>query len=288
PEADVIDESVGVIDFIEVTSVVSEIGDSEEDAAAIPNADENVFADEVIPVEEIAADSALGAETSEDDIFDENIFAAETTTDFDSLPAAETLAADSFIEDDGGDEALLNDEPDELSLLAGAAALGAAGLAAAASAENDDQAQADAEIPEATEDMIEEETLAETTGEPVAEVEAEEEAINAPDWLNAMVPGLDVDYEAEEDQPIETEYLEPAPESVLAPDEIDASEANWLEDLIAQEERESLAAVEAAAGSEPRFKFSRGPIWFKHNDNDDDITPDAAENADSDLPEWLR
>src|SRR6185369_13475965 len=32
-------------------------------------------------------------------------------------------------------------------------------------------------------------------------------ASNAPDWLNAMVPGLDVDYDAPEDEPVETEYL---------------------------------------------------------------------------------
>src|SRR5262249_55697545 len=32
-------------------------------------------------------------------------------------------------------------------------------------------------------------------------------ASNAPDWLNAMVPGLDVDYDAPEDEPVETEFL---------------------------------------------------------------------------------
>jgi hypothetical protein len=34
-------------------------------------------------------------------------------------------------------------------------------------------------------------------------------AENAPDWVNAMVPGLDIDYEATEDAPIEQYYIEP-------------------------------------------------------------------------------
>ena len=267
PDEDVIDESVSIIDFIEVTNVISE-------------PDDNIFADDEVP-QETSIDDLLTEEAAGDNIFDEDTFAPETA--FDEAPLAETLSIIPPIEDDGEDESFLNDEPDEISALAGAAALGAVGTVLAAQ-DSEQESPFNDEIPETAAEAIQEEVAAEVSDAPV-----EAAAENAPDWLNAMVPGLDVDYEAEEDQPIETEYLESEPETVLTPDEIAASEPNWLEEMIAQEERESEAILEAAAGQESQFKFSRFPLWYKPDYEENGAAPDADGTADDDnLPEWLR
>src|SRR5690606_36307829 len=69
--------------------------------------------------------------------------------------------------------------------------------------EPDDEAVASAEMSMLDEGEMdfEEKVLASASTPPPAD--------NAPDWLNAMVPGLDLDYQAiEDDRPIESEYIE--------------------------------------------------------------------------------
>ncbi len=104
-----------------------------------------------------------------------------------------------------------------------------------------------------------------------------EPAHNAPDWLNAMVPGLDVEYDVADD---------------LSDDEADMAEEEsegeiaWLVDLVEEES----AAVEQVS-----FAFSRPPTWLGSaspsamSDAADDDFPDwPADDGDDDMPEWLR
>ncbi len=94
---------------------------------------------------------------------------------------------------------------------------------------------------------------------------APEPASNAPDWLNAMVPGLDVDYEAEEDKPIETEYVEEG---------AGEAEIDWLNQIVEEEINqppetplEALPGLSAepepeAEATASRFAFSKPPAWL--------------------------
>jgi len=128
-------------------------------------------------------------------------------------------------------------------------------------------------------------------------------AENAPDWLNAMVPGLDVDYEAPEDAPIESEYIQATTrrEDVVATPP--AHEFEWLNEIVAEE------ALEPAQQqvSHRRFVFSRQPAWLRRpverqdtapvatqqaEDEDDNLLgwlqEDDADDKDFDLPPWLQ
>jgi Flp pilus assembly protein TadD len=106
-----------------------------------------------------------------------------------------------------------------------------------------------------------------------------EAAENAPDWLNAMVPGLDIDYTASEDEPLETEYLEESTASTPAIPE----NFGWLNEIVDEETRADEPAPAVAARA-PRFVFSRPPAWLRR------LWENRVEPAanDDDLPEWLR
>ncbi len=116
-------------------------------------------------------------------------------------------------------------------------------------------------------------------------------AANAPDWLNAMVPGLDLDYGASEDEPLEREFAEPgggALDSTLGA----RSEYAWVIELVEQEEHatapapaEAAAEMAAEAADEPRYVFSRLPAWFRGSGEDDDDFADWP-GDDSSLPAW--
>ncbi len=132
-----------------------------------------------------------------------------------------------------------------------------------------------------TEDPESEQTLAGAAAPPPAD--------NAPDWLNAMVPGLDLDYDAQEDDaPVESAYLE-AP--AVHRDQVDNAEAsqdiNWLVDIVDEETTPFEPIVDdAPPPTRRRFVFSRKPAWLRKlteklpqaNNQDDDF----------DLPEWLQ
>ncbi|MEM1875112.1 MAG: hypothetical protein QXP51_05930, partial [Candidatus Hadarchaeales archaeon] len=134
-------------------------------------------------------------------------------------------------------------------------------------------------------------------------------ASNAPDWLNAMVPGLDVDFEAtEEDEPIEQAFAEEfadfddeVEEATIAPT---SREFGWLSEIVEQEET-AEAVVERprprfAFGSRPAWlKFSSKPAWMKPSSEasgaaakDQELPdwPDEPRDAesDTDIPDWLR
>ncbi len=97
-------------------------------------------------------------------------------------------------------------------------------------------------------------------------------ATNAPDWLNAMVPGLDMDFETAGDESVETEYAGAFDETLGA-----RSEYAWVIDLVEQEEMETAPAamVSEAEFEQPRFVFRSLPAWYRQTNgtsaDDDDF-----------------
>lgn len=151
-------------------------------------------------------------------------------------------------------------------------------------------------------------------GETVEPVSVSDEALdmapaeNAPDWLNAMVPGLDLDYDASEDEPVESEFadeseyegslIEPAADASETEEETDQAtpERNfgWLVDIVEEETQQVTAVKERSAFA--KFIFNRLPRWFKreaaetsaadtNGDHDEEV---SKSQTDTDLPEWLR
>jgi tetratricopeptide (TPR) repeat protein len=104
-------------------------------------------------------------------------------------------------------------------------------------------------------------------------------ASNAPDWLNAMVPGLDVDYEAEEDQPLEPALQQAAPKKT-------SRDFDWLTEIVDEETQQISAVTEPPRPERRRFVFSRPPVWLRRatERNGGSETPDD----DLDLPPWLQ
>ena len=85
-------------------------------------------------------------------------------------------------------------------------------------------------------------------------------AEDAPDWLNAMVPGLDIDYEAEEDEPVDQGFISEA--------QTETSEKgfDWLTDIV-EEETGPMAAIPDTPRPQPptpapTFTFSKPPAWL--------------------------
>ncbi len=147
-------------------------------------------------------------------------------------------------------------------------------------AEDEDQPDAEEETAEpvasAIDDQAEMDENEETLVEP-APTEALESspANNAPDWLNAMVPGLDVDYEATEDEVSEDFEEEPEPETAKR-------EFAWLIELVDEE---------TAAVDQPAFVFSRPPVWMEpaaladQTDVDHDFPDWPSDDSDANVPE---
>jgi tetratricopeptide (TPR) repeat protein len=232
---------------------------------------------------------------------------------WDEQPAAE--APDAF------------SEPSTLIFPPGDVAAAAAGLAASAAASTEEapageaefsiegQAEAEAQFQPAAEifdtgllDFVPggEVTASSSAAQPDDRAEAAFElditpADNAPDWLNAMVPGLDVDYGATEDEPIETAFIDDADSEIgfdeTAPVgfEVTAREGSavspapgydWLVDIV-EEESHQLVPVETPALTQAaprrRFVFTRRPLWYKWGN-----TAAGASSAEVDVPEWLR
>jgi hypothetical protein len=117
-------------------------------------------------------------------------------------------------------------------------------------------------------------------------------ATNAPDWLNAMVPGLDVDYDAPEDEPIEKEFAQPEPTASAKK----RRDFDWLVDIV-EEETGQMAAI-TDSPSRRRFIFSRQPAWLRPPKEERDaptikrLSSDSAstddDDPDIDLPPWLQ
>ncbi len=132
--------------------------------------------------------------------------------------------------------------------------------------------------------------------EPGDEMEAAP-ADNAPDWLNTMVPGLDIDYEAEEDSPIEESYVA----DVLSDsqsvdlddvDEMDTvpipagAEFDWLTRIVDDELRPPGPMPEATGGRR-RFTFSKPPVWLRDEAPADPVDDLFDDELGEDLPPWL-
>lgn len=95
-------------------------------------------------------------------------------------------------------------------------------------------------------------------------------ADNAPDWLNQMVPGLDLDFEAREDEygdgDSEVDSSHRRREAVgEVPSEDDYG---WLEDIVEEETQAGAppplpTSVQQAVVIPPRFNFSQPPVWAR-------------------------
>lgn len=186
-------------------------------------------------------------------------------------PAAESVSDNDWLESEEADEAEAEPEAAAAEMPSWLADLepipeaeaDAVEEVAAAALNSDDWLESD----EADDDafVVEEEVLEPTP------------AINAPDWLNAMVPGLDVDYEASDQ------------DSDFSDDddtyEVDEREYAWVEDIVEEE----MAAVESTGS----FTFTRPPAWFAsfgsadEGSRTEDDFPDWISD-DSDLPDYLR
>lgn len=81
-------------------------------------------------------------------------------------------------------------------------------------------------------------------------------AQNAPDWLNAMVPGVDLDYATDSDEAPEPEPAEPVSERRQA------REFEWLVDIV-EEETQPAPGPAVAEPEAPRFAFSKLPAWLR-------------------------
>jgi tetratricopeptide (TPR) repeat protein len=87
-------------------------------------------------------------------------------------------------------------------------------------------------------------------------------ATNAPDWLNAMVPGVDLDYAPESDEAPESEREAPVSERRNQRD------FEWLVDIVEEETQPASGPVAPSAPAEPepeapRFSFSKLPAWLR-------------------------
>lgn len=150
-------------------------------------------------------------------------------------------------------------------------------VAAAASTYVDDEWQDDEAYAAEDESAVDNEY--EAAFDEMPEVAAIAPAENAPDWLNAMVPGLDIDYEAQEETPIETEFVETAQAMTPAA----PTDFGWLAAIVDEETRPQHAAADGSDRM-PRFIFSRPPVWLRMllERRSSEIV------SDDDLPAWLR
>ena len=98
----------------------------------------------------------------------------------------------------------------------------------------------------------------EDQAEPVAVADSEHvPAQNAPDWLNAMVPGVDLDYMPESEDSSEPEPALPVSERRTTRD------FEWLVDIVEEETQPTVEPVVAHAPETPRFSFSKLPAWLR-------------------------
>lgn len=104
-------------------------------------------------------------------------------------------------------------------------------------------------------------------------------ATNSPDWLNAMVPGLEVNVSALEDADGDEsgEFFNAG-----------KSDFSWLNNIV--DEELAPPTVGAPSRRPIRFPFDEPPVWLRGlRDETQTSTPVAtADNDDDALPEWLR
>jgi len=101
---------------------------------------------------------------------------------------------------------------------------------------------------------------------------------NAPDWLNAMVPGLDVDYDAEEEE-VDQGYTEGATyrQRALA-DSDNGDDFEWLQSIVDEETSPNVKPA-------PRkwFSLSKPPAWMRRKEP----APAPKPSTETEIPSWL-
>ncbi|MBL8119953.1 MAG: hypothetical protein JNJ78_20650, partial [Anaerolineae bacterium] len=116
-------------------------------------------------------------------------------------------------------------------------------------------------------------------------------AENAPDWLNAMVPGLDVDYDAPEDEQIEKDFIAGHENRITPGSKASTAESrprpefSWLTDIVDEESQQIRTVGER---SRRRFVFSRLPAWLRQPTEKRDQPQSGDESNDVDIPPWLK
>lgn len=277
-------------------------------AAEAPVAPDDWYADGALAAEEaVPADGSLAGAATGDWFADDDLLAPAEDEAGIELAAVETVSAltpdeESAAESESPEAESEFPAVDAALIAGGATALGvlavdsmadetetAPGEAVALDELDEDEDwlsadwQDDAEAP-----VLEADELDELPDVEIAEETVIAPATNAPDWLNAMVPGLDMDFEAPEDAPVEStdaESFGTLDETLGA-----RSEYAWVIDLVAQEEHETAPAEVApnAAFDEPRFVFRSLPAWYRHDNGNGSDEDDFADwpSDDSSLPAY--
>jgi tetratricopeptide (TPR) repeat protein len=240
---------------------------------------------EAEPVAETASDWGMSFADDKDDEILEGMPLAEADTDFSDYNDEDELEAVEAIPFDETD-ASFGDFDDEDEYVAEEAV-----------------PLAEAESLSTFDDEPEFEAAAEAIAADFEDYEEELEFArpdNAPDWLNAMVPGLDLDYAAEEDEPVESEYAEASShrQRVLAEEAAAAtSDFTWLQAIVDTEtgvkpssDRDETDEP-VARPSLRRFIFSKLPAWMRGG-GAETATPAATvvateAVADAGVPDYL-
>ncbi|GAB5492712.1 MAG: hypothetical protein Phog2KO_29270 [Phototrophicaceae bacterium] len=123
------------------------------------------------------------------------------------------------------------------------------------------------------------------------------DADNAPDWLNAMVPGLDLDFEAEDEGHLDEGFEErenTLRERRLNESETIKSDFDWLQDIVEEEtgvmdavNDEDMATTPPPTPLAPRkqYEFSLPPVWARDGNATDSIA--QAVTLASEVPDYL-
>ncbi|MCS6836947.1 MAG: tetratricopeptide repeat protein [Anaerolineae bacterium] len=229
----------------------------------------------------------------------------EWMTDFGALPEAEPVAEDQpeWMADFGAavDEAATEDQPEWMINFSGVGQQVGAQIEddlTNASSESFDQEAWDRQSEA---DLYQIDWLSDVAGvQDDVELQAEgtlsfDPADNAPDWLNAMVPGLDMDFTAEEDATVDVGFTNASShrQRELSVDDfvaVNRDGIQWLHDLIEEEQRAAATLpppplplplppvplltslppapevvqgpLSSAPATRSRFAFSKPPIWM--------------------------
>lgn len=112
--------------------------------------------------------------------------------------------------------------------------------------------------------------------EPPAQESLTASAVNSPDWLNAMVPGLEVGTDLPEDDDDDAEFMNSG-----------RGDFGWLSGIV--DEELAPPAMAAPARRVARFPFSEPPAWLSMLRDETQATPVLdADNDDDSLPDWLK
>ena len=119
--------------------------------------------------------------------------------------------------------------------------------------------------------------------EPIADV---------PEWLDAMVPGLDFNINEADNAPIETTFIElqqPAPRVTFSASQsqFNPDDLQWLVDIV---DEETVAIAQPKR--RPRFIFSRPPLWLRRQQpnsspNDETSIQPVVSKGNPSEPSWL-